>query len=174
MGTEASPDISGLIGQYAHGNEPSHHIAYLYNYVGKPWKTADKIRYITDSMYSDRPDGLCGNEDVGQMSAWYVLSALGLYEANPMNGKYLLGSPLMDQAEISVGPGKTFRIEVKNNSSQHKYIQRVMLNNKAYTRSYISYKDIMSGGVLTIEMGGIPSASWGVKKEDRPYSAIDE
>lgn len=173
MGKEASPDISGLIGQYAHGNEPSHHIAYLYNYVGKPWKTADKIRYITDSMYTDRPDGLCGNEDVGQMSAWYVLSALGLYEANPMNGKYLLGSPLMDEAVISVGHNKTFRIEVKNNSSEHKYIQRVMLNNKAYTKSYLLYKDIMAGGTMTIEMGGKPSAVWGVKKEDRPYSDVE-
>ncbi|MBE7172432.1 MAG: GH92 family glycosyl hydrolase [Williamsia sp.] len=171
MGKEASPDISGLIGQYAHGNEPSHHIAYLYNYVGKPWKTAEKIRYIIDSMYSDRPDGLCGNEDVGQMSAWYVLSALGLYEVNPMNGKYVIGSPVMDEAVIDVGHQKTFRIEVKNNSPKNIYVQRILLNNKAYTKSYILYQDIMNGGNMQIQMGDKPSA-WGADKKDRPYSDI--
>ena len=172
MGKEASPDISGLIGQYAHGNEPSHHIAYLYNYVGKPWKTADKIRFILDSMYSGRPDGLCGNEDVGQMSAWYVLSALGLYQVNPMNGKYVIGSPVMEEAAIDVGNGKVFRIRVKNNSRQNKYVQQVTLNGKACTRSYILYSDIMSGGNMLIQMGSKPSG-WGVKKEDRPYSAME-
>ncbi len=172
LGKDASPDISGLIGQYAHGNEPSHHIAYLYNYVGKPWKTADKIRFILDSMYSDRPDGLCGNEDVGQMSAWYVLSALGLYEANPMNGKYLIGSPVMDAATLQVAKGKTFHIEVKQNSSGNRYVQRVQLNGKTFTKSYLLYRDIMAGGTLTIEMGAKPSA-WGTQKADRPYSDPD-
>lgn len=172
MGKEASPDISGLIGQYAHGNEPSHHIAYLYNYVGKPWKTAEKIRYIIDSMYSDRPDGLCGNEDAGQMSAWYVLSALGLYEVNPMNGKYVIGSPVMDEAVIDVGRQRTFRIEVKNNSPENKYIQRVTLNNKAYPKSYILYQDIMNGGNMRIEMGDNPSG-WGAGIKDRPRSGME-
>lgn len=162
-----------MIGQYAHGNEPSHHIAYLYNYVGQPWKTADKIRFILDSMYTDKPDGLCGNEDVGQMSAWYVLSALGLYQVNPMNGKFVLGSPVMDEAILAVGNNKIFGIQVKDNSSANKYIQKVLLNNKSYTKSYIPYKDIMAGGSMIIEMGGTPSATWGIKKDDRPYSAIN-
>ncbi|TDH28615.1 glycoside hydrolase family 92 protein [Segetibacter sp. 3557_3] len=173
MGAEASPDISGLIGQYAHGNEPSHHITYLYNYVGQPWKTADKVRFILDSMYSDRFDGLSGNEDVGQMSAWYVLSAIGLYQANPMNGKFLVGSPVVDEAILQVGDKKTFTIKVQNNSSSNKYIQRILLNDKPYSKSYVPYKHIIAGGKMTIEMGNNPSSTWGVKLQDRPFSALD-
>ncbi|RYF68927.1 MAG: glycoside hydrolase family 92 protein, partial [Cytophagaceae bacterium] len=109
MGAEASNDITGLIGQYAHGNEPSHHITYLYGYVGQPWKTADKVRYILDSLYTPRTDGLSGNEDVGQMSAWYVLSALGFYPVNPANGAYVFGSPVFDEATLKLENGKSFR-----------------------------------------------------------------
>ncbi|MDP4261724.1 MAG: GH92 family glycosyl hydrolase [Bacteroidota bacterium] len=172
MGKEASGDITGLIGQYAHGNEPSHHIAYLYNYVGQPWKTADKVRYILDSLYSDKPDGLCGNEDVGQMSAWYVLSALGFYQVNPSNGLYVLGSPVMDEATLSFNSGKTFHITIKNNSKQDKYIQRIILNDKEYTKSYILYNDLMAGGEMIIEMGAQPSKTWGVSRESWPYSKM--
>jgi predicted alpha-1,2-mannosidase len=173
MGKESSPDISGMIGQYAHGNEPSHHIAYLYAYVGQPWKTADKIRVILDSLYSDQPDGICGNEDVGQMSAWYVLSALGFYQVNPANGLYVFGSPVVDEAIIAVGNKKTLRITVKNNSKRNKYIQAISFNGKPYTKSYISYKDIISGGELAIEMGPSPSAVWGISPGARPHSAIN-
>jgi len=172
MGKEASSDITGLIGQYAHGNEPSHHITYLYPYAGQPWKTADKVRYILDSLYTDKPDGLSGNEDVGQMSAWYIFSALGFYPANPANGLYVFGSPVIDEAELQVGDGKIFSIQVKNNSANNKYIQRMTWNGKPYSRSYILHKDIVQGGRLVIEMGSKPSATWGVKPADRPYSEI--
>ncbi|RYZ26332.1 MAG: glycoside hydrolase family 92 protein [Chitinophagaceae bacterium] len=172
MGKEASSDITGLIGQYAHGNEPSHHITYLYPYAGQPWKTADKVRYILDSLYTDKPDGLSGNEDVGQMSAWYIFSALGFYPANPANGLYVFGSPVIDGAELQVGDGKVFSIQVKNNSAANKYIQRMTWNGMPYSRSYILHKDIAQGGRLILEMGNKPSATWGVKPADRPYSEI--
>jgi predicted alpha-1,2-mannosidase len=168
MGKEASSDITGLIGQYAHGNEPSHHIAYLYNYIGQPWKTADKIRYILDSLYSDKPNGLCGNEDVGQMSAWYILSALGFYQVNPSNGVYVFGSPVMDEATLTFNNGKRLHIIIKNNSKQNKYIQGITLNNKEYAKSYILYKELMAGGEMSIEMGAVPSKTWGVGKDARP------
>ena len=171
LGKDASPDISGLIGQYAHGNEPSHHITYMYAYVGQPWKTADKVRYIMNTLYTDRFDGLCGNEDVGQMSAWYVFSALGFYPLNPSNGCFVFGSPVVNSATINVGNNKTFTMTVKNNSSENKYIQRMTLNGKAYPKSYIQYKDIMNGGALVIEMGNKPS-SWGVAPNERPHSEM--
>jgi len=174
LGKESSPDISGLVGQYAHGNEPSHHIAYLYTYAGEPSKTADKIRYILDNLYTDKPDGICGNEDAGQMSAWYVLSALGFYQVNPANGVYVFGSPVVDEAILAVGNKKTFQVVVKNNSRKNKYIQSVSLNGKAYTKSYILYKDIMSGGKLVIDMGPSPSAVWGVGRDAWPHSAISK
>lgn len=107
MGDNASPDISGLIGQYAHGNEPSHQVLYMYNYVGQPWKAARLIRRTMHEMYKDDFDGLSGNEDVGQMSAWYILSAMGLYQVEPAGGKYIIGSPIMDKATISLGDGRT-------------------------------------------------------------------
>ncbi|WP_423147992.1 GH92 family glycosyl hydrolase [Rubrolithibacter danxiaensis] len=172
LGKEASPDISGLIGQYAHGNEPGHHITYLYAYTGEPWKTADKVRYIMDSLYTDKYDGLSGNEDVGQMSAWYVFSALGFYPVNPANGMYVFGSPLINSAVIKTGDGKSFSIRVKNNTPENKYIQGITLNGKSYSKSYILHKDIVNGGNLVIEMGSKPSGNWGVSHEDRPRSVV--
>ena len=148
----ASPDISGLIGQYAHGNEPSHHVVYLYTMIGQPWKTADKVREILTTLYHDRPDGLSGNEDVGQMSAWYVLSSLGMYEAEPAGGRYWFGSPLFDRAEVKV-PGGVFTITAENNSAANKYIQRVWLNGQPYTKPWIGHADLMKGGELRFEMG---------------------
>lgn len=173
MGKEASADITGLVGLYAHGNEPSHHISYLYMYTGQPWKTADKVRYMLDNMYTDKHDGLCGNEDAGQMSAWYVLSALGFYQVNPANGKFVFGSPVMDEARISVGQHKTLHILVKNNSTENKYIQSVQWNGTKYEHSYLLYKDIMAGGELIIEMGAKPSATWGVSPSSWPVSSIE-
>jgi predicted alpha-1,2-mannosidase len=169
LGEEASNDITGLIGQYAHGNEPSHHITYLYAYVGEPWKTADKVRYILDSLYSDRSDGLCGNEDVGQMSAWYIFSALGFYPVNPSNGLYVFGSPVVNRAIIELENGRSLEINVKNNNGKNKYIQRISFNRKPFTRTHISHEEIMKGGVLQIDMGNQPSKTWGVNKKDRPY-----
>lgn len=167
MGADASPDITGLIGQYAHGNEPSHHILYMYNYVGQPWKGADKIRYVLANLYHDDFDGLSGNEDVGQMSAWYVLSSVGFYQVDPAGGRYVFGSPLFDEATLNVGNGKTFRVVAHNNSSENKYIQSAKLNGKPYTRSYIDFKDIVRGGTLEFVMGNKPS-QFGVKPSDRP------
>jgi predicted alpha-1,2-mannosidase len=156
MGEEASPDISGLIGQYAHGNEPGHHVPYLYACVGEPWKTAEKVRYVLDELYTDQPAGLCGNEDVGQMSAWYVLSALGFYQVEPAGGRYVFGSPVMDEATIRTGNGNTFQIIAKNNSATHKYLRSVTLNGKPHAGYYLDYKDIAAGGVLELEMGDRP------------------
>jgi predicted alpha-1,2-mannosidase len=167
MGAEASPDISGLIGQYAHGNEPSHHVIYLYDYAGQPWKAAPLLRRTFKEMYRNAPDGLCGNEDVGAMSAWYVLSALGLYQVEPAGGKYVFGSPLFNEAKLNVGGGKTFTIKATNNSDQNIYIQRVLLNGRNYTKSYINYQDIVRGGTLEFVMGPQPS-KFGTAKKDRP------
>ncbi|MFA5443688.1 MAG: GH92 family glycosyl hydrolase [Bacteroidales bacterium] len=152
LGEDASPDISGLIGQYAHGNEPSHHIAYMYAYAGYPEKTSARVREILTTMYHDAPDGLSGNEDVGQMSAWYILSALGFYQVEPAGGRYIFGSPLMDKAVIQVGAGKTFTIMVYNNSADNSRIKSIRLNGKPYDKFYIDYKDIMAGGLLEFEM----------------------
>ncbi|MBQ3632328.1 MAG: GH92 family glycosyl hydrolase [Prevotella sp.] len=167
LGEDASPDISGLIGQYAHGNEPSHHILYMYNYIGQPWKGARLIRQTMRDMYRNDFDGLSGNEDVGQMSAWYVLSALGLYQVEPAGGKYIIGTPLFDEADINVGNGRTFRIIACDNSPENIYVQSATLNGRPYTRTYLQFNDIVKGGFLELQMGPQPSA-WGTKKADRP------
>ena len=152
MEGEASPDISGLIGQYAHGNEPSHHILYFYTMAGQPWKAADKVREVVNTLYSAKPDGLSGNEDVGQMSSWYILSSLGFYEVEPASARYWFGSPIFDKAEIKV-PGGIFKITTLNNSDENRYIQSIKLNSVAYDKGYIEHKDIAAGGELVIEMG---------------------
>lgn len=167
MGAEASPDISGLIGQYAHGNEPSHHIIYMYDYVGQPWKAARLLRRVFKEMYRNDFDGLSGNEDVGQMSAWYILSTLGLYQVEPAGGKYVFGSPLFDEVRISVGGGKTFVVKAKGNSAENIYIQSARLNGRNYTKSYILFDDIRRGGTLEFTMGSEPSG-FGTAKKDRP------
>lgn len=167
LGENASPDVSGLIGQYAHGNEPSHHVLYMYNYVGQPWKGAKLIRQTFDEMYSAEFDGLSGNEDVGQMSAWYIISSMGLYQVEPSGGKFIIGTPLFDSATMNVGDGKTFTIRALNNSRENMYVQSVRLNGKPYTKSYIMYDDIVRGGTLELTMGNQPS-QWGTKKADRP------
>jgi len=150
-------DITGLIGQYAHGNEPSHHIAYLYNFTGKAYKTQEKIHQVMNEMYHDAPDGLAGNEDCGQMSAWYVLSALGFYPVTPGTTNYIIGTPLFSSAVIHLENGKTFSIKGNNISDKNFYIQSAALNNKSYLKSYLSYFDIVKGGTLDFMMGTIPS-----------------
>ena len=155
MGDHASNDITGLIGQYAHGNEPSHHIAYLYALEGQPEKTAKLVRKIMSEFYTTKPDGLIGNEDVGQMSAWYVLSAMGFYQVNPAGGQYVFGSPDLDEAVIQLPEGKTFTIKAANNSPENIYIQSKTLNGKPYTKESISYQEIMAGGELVLEMGAV-------------------
>lgn len=155
MGEASSPDISGLIGQYAHGNEPSHHTVYLYTLVGQPWKTADRIKEILHTMYTDQPDGLSGNEDVGQMSAWYILSSFGFYQVEPAGGKFVFGYPNFDKVEITVPAGK-FVIERENKGQQNNYIQGIVLNGTEYKKPWIEYADIMKGGELKFLMGDEP------------------
>ena len=151
-GEDVSADISGLIGQYAHGNEPSHHILYFYTMAGQPWKTADRVREVLQTLYTAKSDGLSGNEDVGQMSSWYILSALGFYEVEPASGRYWFGSPIIDKAEIQVAEG-TFSITTENNNAENRYIQSVTLNGRPHTKGYIEHSDIAAGGEIIIKMG---------------------
>ncbi|NBT87759.1 MAG: glycoside hydrolase family 92 protein [Flavobacteriaceae bacterium] len=164
-------DITGLIGQYAHGNEPSHHMAYLYHYVQKPYKSQERIRQILTQLYSPTPDGISGNEDCGQMSAWYILSSLGLYPMTPGNPEYLLGSPLVDRAEIQVGD-QTFSVLAHNNERDHPYVQSVKLNGALWDKSYLPHSALTQGGVLEFFMGAEPS-DWGASKEQSPHSKIE-
>ena len=151
-GANTSPDISGLIGQYAHGNEPSHHVLYFYTMAGQPWKTADKVREVLTTLYHDAPDGLSGNEDVGQMSAWYILSSLGFYQVNVAEPLFWFGYPLVDTAEISLPDGK-FTIETLGRSDSNRYIQSVTLNGEPYNKPYIDFKDIKAGNTLVFTLG---------------------
>lgn len=150
-------DITGLIGQYAHGNEPSHHMAYLYNFTHSPHKTQERIDQILRTMYSNQPDGLSGNEDCGQMSAWYVLSAMGIYPVAPGSTRYAFGRPLQDEAKINLEDGQSFTLRTQNNSPENKYIQKITLNGKPYTKLYIDHKEFMRNGVLEFEMGPNPN-----------------
>ena len=168
MGPEASIDITGLIGQYAHGNEPSHHIAYLYAFAGQQWKTAEKTRFILDQFYTDRPDGIIGNEDCGQISAWYILSSFGFYPVNPAGGIYVFGSPNFDKVTINLPNGKKFIIEAENNSQENIYIRSVELNGENYPNSYIRHEDIINGGILKFTMDNKPNKDFGTLKENRP------
>ena len=154
-GEHANPDITGLIGQYAHGNEPGHHTIYLYMMLGEPGKAADRLRQVYREMYCNAPDGLAGNEDVGQMSAWYILSTLGFYQVEQAVPRYWFGAPLFEKAEVTV-PGGTFTIIADGLSEEHPYIQGVKLNGKPYDKGYIEYKDIVAGGELRFEMGAEP------------------
>jgi len=169
-GTEASPDISGLIGQYAQGNEPSHHIAYLYAYAGAPWKVADRVRQICEAMYGVGPKGLCGNEDCGQMSAWYIFSALGFYPVNPADGTYVIGAPQFDKATIELAGGKTFEVLASGASPERRYIQGATLNDKPLDRCWIKHDEISAGGVLTFTMGSEPNRSWASAPDAAPPS----
>ncbi len=169
-GESAPPDVSGLIGQYAHGNEPSHHIAYMYTYVGQAWKTQRMVRMILDSMYHDQPDGYAGNEDCGQMSAWAIWSMMGFYPANPANGEYVFGSPVFDAVAIKVSISRFMVIKTKNNAKNHPYIQSVKLNGKRYTKTYIDHATLMKGGELEFVMGPEPNKNWGANPQDWPSS----
>lgn len=166
-GDNASPDMSGMTGQYAHGNEPSHHVIYMYNYAGRPDKAAPLLRKMLNEMYLDQPDGLSGNEDVGQMSAWYILSSVGLYQVDPVGGRFVIGSPLFDKATVNVGAGKTFTVVAKNNSDKNIYVQSARLNGKTLKNSYIDFNDIRRGGTLELVMGPKPS-KWATAAACRP------
>ena len=163
-GTNTSADISGLIGQYAHGNEPSHHIAYMFNAANKPWRTQYWSRHILDTQYNTTPNGLSGNEDCGQMSAWYALSSIGLYPMNPASTEYEIGSPIFEKATISVSENKIFVIEAENVSAKNIYIQSATLNGELFNQSSIFHKTIWNGGTLHFVMGDTPNKSWGINK----------
>jgi predicted alpha-1,2-mannosidase len=156
MGEDAVMDVSGMIGQYVHGNEPSHHIAYLYNYSGQPWKTQEKVRQIMTKLYNDQPDGLSGNEDCGQMSAWYIFNALGFYPVNPATGKYDLGIPLFPQAEIQFDPQRRFTIIARNYAPENRYVRSVILNGNRLNDLFITHQQIMEGGTLVFELSEEP------------------
>ncbi len=162
-GDNVSADISGLIGQYAHGNEPSHHIAYMFNKAEKPWRTQYWAREILNSQYSTQPDGLSGNEDCGQMSAWYVMSAMGIYPMNPVSGEYEIGSPLFEKVTIKLPEDKVFLINAPNTSDQNIYVQSVKLNGESLNRTYILHTELMAGGTLDFDMGPIPNKNWGLQ-----------
>lgn len=164
-------DITGLIGQYAHGNEPSHHIIYLYNFAGAPHKTQEKVHQVLTQLYHDQPDGLSGNEDCGQMSAWYVLSALGFYPVTPGSDQYIIGTPLFSEATIHLENGKSFVIKANNISENNFYIQSATLNGKAYSKSFFSHTDLENGGIFIFEMGDKPG---GFGTKDFPSIGISD
>ncbi len=165
-----SADVTGMWGQYAQGNEQSHHVAYLYAWAGAPWKTQARVREIMRRFYSDRADGLPGNDDAGQMSAWYVFSALGFYPVNPVSGEYVLGSPLFDRASIDVGGGKLFVVEAENNAADRPYIQSAELNGMPFARSFITHAELVAGGSLRLSMGAAPNPSWASAPDAAPSS----
>ena len=164
-GDNASPDISGLIGQYAHGNEPSHHIAYLFNHANKPWRTQYWVREILKTQYSTLSSGLSGNEDCGQMSAWYILSSIGFYSVNPASGTYEIGSPIFEKTTITLSEEKSFIIEAVNVSDKNKYIQSASLNGNVFNQTTISHQQILAGGTLHFVMGSVPNKKWGVNNK---------
>lgn len=172
MGGRDQVDVTGLVGQYAHGNEPSHHAAYFYNYIGKPWKTQQMVRKIMSELYTSEPDGLCGNEDCGQMSAWYVFSAMGFYPVCPGDNQYIIGSPVFDKVTINLENGKQFTVRCDKQGDKNIYIQSAKLNGKTYTKSFITYDDIKDGGILELVMGKNPNTQWGSSPDDIPFSQV--
>lgn len=166
----APPDIAGLVGQYAHGNEPSHHISYLYVYAGQPWKTQERARSLMETMYFDKPNGLQGNEDVGQMSAWYLLSALGFYPVDAVSGNYIVGSPLFERVKVELGSGKSLEIEVKRADPSHAYVQSFKLNGVDQQRTWFRHSEIAQGAKLEFQMGAEPSHTLGTSPESLPPS----
>ena len=167
---EMTEMVMADMGQYAHGNQPIQHMPYLYNYAGEPWKSQQLTRTIMDKLYNATENGYPGDEDQGQTSSWYVLSALGLYSVTPGVDQYVIGSPVFEKATITLENGNKFTVEAHNNSKQNVYIQSATLNGKPYTRNYIRHQDIVNGGVLRFEMGSKPATDRGIKEEDKPFS----
>jgi predicted alpha-1,2-mannosidase len=163
-------DISGMIGQYIHGNEPSHHLAYLYNYAGQPWRTQERLKQIVESQYRPAPDGLVGNDDLGQMSAWLIYTALGFYPVAPGSNEYVTGRPFVNRATLHLPNGKEFRIVAENLSDGNRYVGRVTLNGQPLTRSFLRHEEILRGGELRFTMSGKPDTGWATRPGDRPFS----
>ena len=167
---DAPPDIAGMVGQYAHGNEPCHHMAYLYTYAGAAHKTQDRVRRLLEMEYDDQPDGLAGNEDCGQMSAWYVISSLGFYAVDPVSGNYVFGTPLFDRAEVELGQGKKLVVEAKRTSPGDQYIQSISFNGKPHTKLWFHHADITNGATIVFSMGPKPSQQFGAGEDALPPS----
>jgi predicted alpha-1,2-mannosidase len=163
-------DITGLIGWYAHGNEPSHHIAYLYDYAGAPWKTQQRLKQIMDTQYADRPDGLAGNDDLGQMSAWYVFTALGFYPVAPGSGQYIIGRPFLPRAALHLPNGKTFTIVTEGLGKGHDYVGSVTLNGQPLQRTFLRHDEILAGGELRFTLQAEPNKAWPGQGAEQPYS----
>jgi predicted alpha-1,2-mannosidase len=163
-------DIAGMIGQYIHGNEPSHQMAYLYNYAGQPWRTQERLKQIIDTQYKPTPDGLVGNDDLGQMSAWLVFSGLGFYPVAPGSNEYVLGRPFVDQATLHLPNGKQFKIVAEQMSEQNRYVGKVTLNGKPFDRAFIRHDEILSGGELKFVMSAQPNKTWATGASARPFS----
>ena len=169
---EMNEMVAQNLGQYAHGNEPVHHAIYLYDYAGQPWKTQARIRQVMAMLYQPTPDGLSGDEDTGQMSAWYVLSALGIYPVCPGTPDYLLGSPLFDSARVHLVNGRTFTITAKNNGPQEYYIDSASLNGRAFEKIYLTHDQIIRGGELILQMASFPNYRWAAGPDSRPPSPL--
>jgi hypothetical protein len=167
-------DVTGLIGQYAQGNEPSHHMAYLFDYAGMSWRTEELVHKICTEFYLNNPDGLIGNEDCGQMSAWFVMSAMGLYAVCPGNGEYVFGTPLFDEVNIHLENGNTFTIRADRKSAEDFYVQSAQLWRQPYTKTFIEHADLMKGGLMEFTLGPAPNKSRGKEKADIPHSAISQ
>jgi predicted alpha-1,2-mannosidase len=167
---EMTEMVEANMGQYAHGNQPIQHMIYLYNYAGQPWKAQQHVREAMRKLYSASPDGFPGDEDQGQTSSWYVISALGLYSVCPGTNQYVIGSPVFGKASVTLENGKKFVVEAKNNSAENVYIQSATLNGKPYSHNWITQEDIMNGGTLVLEMGNKPALNRGIQAEDRPFS----
>jgi len=167
---DAPPDIAGLVGQYAHGNEPCHHIAYLYSYAGAPYKTQERTRYLLEAMYDNQPDGLAGNEDCGQMSAWYIISALGFYPVDPVSGNYVFGTPLFDRAVVELGNGKSLVVEAKRQSPDDKYVQSINFNGQPYSKAWFRHADVANGATIVFHMGNQPNKQFGAEENAAPPS----
>ncbi|MBI1939192.1 MAG: glycoside hydrolase family 92 protein [Ignavibacteriales bacterium] len=167
-----SEDVTkvGMIGNYVHGNEPSHHVPYMYNFTGQPWKTQERIHQIVNTMYKPEPHGLCGNDDCGQMSAWYIFSVLGFYPVAPASSEYVIGSPCVNSASINLENGKTFKITAENFSENNIYIKEIFLNGKKIDRSFITHDEIVSGGELKFIMQNVPNKKFAVEEKSLPYS----
>ena len=165
--------VAAGMGQYAHGNEPVHHMIYLYDYAGQPWKTQSHVRQTLALLYQPTPDGMCGDEDTGQMSAWYVFSALGFYPACPGDPNYLIGSPLFDRAVLNLPNGKTFAITAKNNGPQQHFIQSATLNGKDFDRTFFSHQTLVTGGEISFQMDAAPNYHWGASPQSRPVSPLE-
>ncbi len=167
---EHMEDITGLIGWYAHGNEPSHHVAYLYAYAGQPWRTQARLTQIMDSQYHAGPEGLAGNDDLGQMSAWYVFTTLGFYPVAPGSNQYIIGRPFLPRATLNLPNGKHFSVIADGVSKARPYIGSVSLNGTPLTRAYLTHQEIQAGGELRVRMQATPNTQWATDPAQRPYS----